>query len=74
MDAGNVQQNRFQCLRQGYEDMENKQYSDAIEKFGKYLKVDSNLYWYLLELFNDDTYSRQEVMAAKEICLQHMQD
>ncbi|WP_316266063.1 hypothetical protein [Claveliimonas bilis] len=54
--------------------MENKQYSDAIEKFGKYLKVDSNLYWYLLELFNDDTYSRQEVMAAKEICLQHMQD
>lgn len=74
MDADNIQQNRFQCLRQGYEDMKNEQYSNAIIKFEKYLEVDSNLYWYLLELFNDDSYSRQEVMAAKELCLQHMKD
>lgn len=74
LQVDNVQQNRFQCLRQGYEDMQNEQYSDAIEKFEKYLEVDSNLYWYLLELFNDDSYNRQEVIAAKELCLQHMKD
>ena len=69
LQADNAQQNRFKCLRQGYENMQNEQYSDATEKFEKYLEVDSNLYWYLLELFNDDSYSRQEVMAAKELFL-----
>lgn len=74
MEADNIQQNRFQCLRQGYEDMKYEQYSNAIIKFEKYLEVDSNLYWHLLAFFNDDSYSRQKVMAAKEFCLQHRQD
>lgn len=74
MYVDSVQQNRFQCLRQGYEDMKNEQYSHAIEKFEKYLAVDSSLYWHILEFFNDDSYSRQNVIEAKELCVQYMND
>lgn len=72
--ADNIQQKRFNSVRQAYENVRNQEYSEAVEKFNNYLNVDSNIYWYLIEHANDYSYSRQAVINAKNECIQKMEE
>ena len=67
--ADNSQQERFATLRYGYSCMNQGQYGEAIPAFENYLNVDSDIYWYLIELINDKSYSRENVIECLEKCL-----
>lgn len=72
--ADNIQQKRFDSLRQAYENVRNEEYSEAAEKFENYLNVDSKIYWYLIDHVNDYSYSRQAVIDARNECIQKMEN
>lgn len=66
--ADDWQQRRFATLRHGYYCMEQCQYEEAITSFEQYLNVESVIYWYLMELVNDESYSRKNVSYCLEEC------
>lgn len=68
--ADDWQQRRFATLRYGYQCMEQCQYEDAVTAFEKYLDVNSDIYWHLLEAVNrDERYYRENVNDSLEECL-----
>lgn len=66
--ADNWQQRRFAALRYGYYSMRQRQYEEAIDLFEQYLNVESDIYWYLIELVNDESYFRENVSDCLEEC------
>ena len=68
--ADDWQQRQFATLRYGYQCMEQCQYEAAVIAFEKYLDVNSNIYWHLLEAVNrDERYFRENVNDSLEECL-----
>lgn len=68
--ADDWQQRRFATLRYGYQCMEQCQYEEAVTAFEKYLHVNSDMYWHLLEAVNrDERYYRENVNDSLEECL-----
>lgn len=59
--ADDWQQRRFAILNYGYECMELHHYEEAVTAFQEYLDVDSEIYWKMIELFNDKSSSRENV-------------
>lgn len=67
--ADDWQQRRFATLRHGYSCMDQCQYEEATSAFEEYLNVDSDIYWYLLELVNDESCSRENVNDCLKKCM-----
>lgn len=68
--ADDWQQQRFATLRYGYNCMDQCKYKEATVVFEEYLNVDSDIYWYLLELVNDESCSRKTVNDCLEKCME----
>lgn len=68
--ADDWQQQRLATLRYGYNCMDQCKYKEATVVFEEYLNVDSDIYWYLLELVNDKTCSRKTVNVRLEKCME----
>ena len=66
----NIQQERFNDLRKAYESMQNGEHQEAIQEFETYLSVDSKIYWELIEMTNDYTYTYEGVSEAIVQCRQ----
>ena len=68
--ADEWQQRRFATLRYGYQCLEQCQYEEAVAAFEKYLDVNSDIYWHLLEAVNrDERYYQENVNNSLEECL-----
>ena len=68
--ADDIQQNRFESARNGYEYMESGKYHEATQEFEIYLNVDSKVYWKLIDMTNEYQYTREGVMEAVRQCAQ----
>lgn len=66
--ADDWEQRRFAALRYGYYSMGQRQYEEAIDLFEQYLNVESDIYWYLMELVNGESYSCKNVSDCLEEC------
>lgn len=66
--ADDWQQRRFAALRYGYYSMGQRQYEEAIDLFEQYLNVESDIYWYLMELVNGESYSCKNVSDCLAEC------
>lgn len=72
--ADDWQQRRVATLKYGYNCMEQCRYEETIVAFEEYLNMDSDIYWYLLELINDESYSRKNVYDCLEKCTEKQLD
>ena len=48
--------------------MGQRQYEEAIDLFEQYLNVESDIYWYLMELVNGESYSCKNASDCLEEC------
>lgn len=70
--ADNKQQQRMFKCREGYRLMQEKNYREALGNFHEYYDDQSELYWEASQILQGESYHRQNVEDAMQICEEYL--